>query len=385
MKKITPFKLILIISLIVIVLIFLPYDYIDGIEIFGFRLNTKDYDKLGEFIGGITAPIAIVLLYLTYNSQKEELRSTQNVFKTQTSIMQKQQDDASFFALLENHRRFVESFDRTKNKPKYRIDSKSVEHRTIEDKGYALFENIAHELLTYVEYYQNYIDRGISGKNIFFDKPHNFVLTYFPECQELFDEVKNIVSFIERVDQNKGDYLFYLKTLESVLREYEKIIIILFIHFKHEKISYSSIFDSKAKYVFTVAEHSFFPVIELNGKKNKIIIKTEEDVTINYIHVSDNKSEIINTKIQINDLLFNNQLNPIDIFKKHYNDTSLLSELNKWNDEMKIIEICFRNNSKVYYQFSFKNFKFKNNLPLLSNLDFDVQLSTLDDSIIENI
>ncbi|MCH7411140.1 putative phage abortive infection protein, partial [Belliella sp. DSM 111904] len=67
------------------------------------------------FIGGITAPflslIAIVLLYITYRSQKEELFQSRQLLKKQTETLDKQQFETTFYNMLNLHNDIVNNID----------------------------------------------------------------------------------------------------------------------------------------------------------------------------------------------------------------------------------------------------------------------------------
>lgn len=89
-----------------ILLIFFPYDALDGMKLLGFNLDTKDYNNLGDFIGGIAATyfsgIAVYLLYLTYNSQKAELGVTRR-------LLHQQQFETALFSMIDIHTENVRS------------------------------------------------------------------------------------------------------------------------------------------------------------------------------------------------------------------------------------------------------------------------------------
>ena len=108
---------VLIVILFGLFLIFFPYNILDGKGVLGYILKTKEYDKLGVFISGITAPFAIFLLYLTYKSQKEELKSQKEEFKSSKQILEKQnktlerqQFESKLFSLLDIYNEIMRSF-----------------------------------------------------------------------------------------------------------------------------------------------------------------------------------------------------------------------------------------------------------------------------------
>ena len=98
-----------------ILLIFFPYDILHGLKIGKFVVKIEDYDKLGDFINGVTTPLlsisAFILLYMTYRSQSEELEQTREVMKNQSLILDKQQFETTFFNLLNLHHQIVNNID----------------------------------------------------------------------------------------------------------------------------------------------------------------------------------------------------------------------------------------------------------------------------------
>lgn len=64
--------------------------------------------EVGDTFGGITAPIigliTILLIFLTYHSQKNELKETRDTAEKQAEIMAQQQFESTFFEMLKVHR-----------------------------------------------------------------------------------------------------------------------------------------------------------------------------------------------------------------------------------------------------------------------------------------
>jgi hypothetical protein len=84
-------------------------------SLWGYHLDIKKYNELGDFIGGVTAPflstIAFVLIYLTYKSQKEELSQTRTILTRQTETIDRQQFETTLFNMLNLHQDIVKSID----------------------------------------------------------------------------------------------------------------------------------------------------------------------------------------------------------------------------------------------------------------------------------
>jgi hypothetical protein len=72
-----------------VVVILFPWRNLDGVELWGYRLHTWNYNELGDFVGGITTPvlsfIGVFLLYKTYISQRTELKATKKALRLQQS------------------------------------------------------------------------------------------------------------------------------------------------------------------------------------------------------------------------------------------------------------------------------------------------------------
>lgn len=73
----------IIITLATFTIIFFPYGSIHSLTWGNHTIHVHEYNLLGDYIGGITAPVAIILLFLTYRSQKQELNETRRAMKSQ--------------------------------------------------------------------------------------------------------------------------------------------------------------------------------------------------------------------------------------------------------------------------------------------------------------
>ena len=95
--------------------VFIPYFKLDGILYGDYVIKIGDYNELGDFVGGITAPFlsmsAFLLLYLTYKSQKAELFETRKTLTEQNATLKKDQFEKTFFSLLNLHHEIISAMD----------------------------------------------------------------------------------------------------------------------------------------------------------------------------------------------------------------------------------------------------------------------------------
>jgi hypothetical protein len=181
--------------------IFLPYYKLDGIEIFGGRLNTSKYNDLGTFVGGISTPIlsvsAFILLYLTYKSQKEELRESRLLLTQQTASIKKQQFENTFFNLLNQHNTIVNSIDIVKRerknimggattKEKYEFDIVTIHGR---DCFKFFYKQLTIDYKNVTQYYD--LERIESAYDGFFQEYQNDVSHYFRFLYNMIKVVDN--------------------------------------------------------------------------------------------------------------------------------------------------------------------------------------------------
>jgi hypothetical protein len=100
-----------------LVALFFPFDRINGAKFGSFTIDIDRYNNLGDFIGGVTTPFlsiaAFILLYMTYKSQKEELKESRKILRTQNEVMTKQQFETTFFNMINLHNQIVNQISRT--------------------------------------------------------------------------------------------------------------------------------------------------------------------------------------------------------------------------------------------------------------------------------
>lgn len=169
-------KLLIILFVFILIFTFFPYDWLNGLHIGKCHLVIKDYNNLGDFIGGIVGTVvsgfACYLVYLTYKSQKEEL-------KVQREVMQQQRFETTFFNLLD-------SFVKTSNS--FTIKDKK-ENLLSEKNFFSGFINLLRDFC-----FKNNVDRDSICK-CYITECEKYPLTHY------FNSLLNLLMFIEEYSQ----------------------------------------------------------------------------------------------------------------------------------------------------------------------------------------
>lgn len=211
--------------------------------------SDKDFNEVGDYIGGVSGSLwalaGLFFIYIAFLGQKieiknqqkelalnrkelelsrEELKESRIVFKAQADIMLDQKLDATFFNLLDNHRKVVDSF-----KAKERVNQTIVleygeEYDTKVISGYEALENIYGRLKWYLKEYSKFLkSRNIFEPRITNSNPIKEIKQY-QDIEILYNEVSGIVEFIlQRI--RKENQEFYLKTLFNNLSNQEKFLL----------------------------------------------------------------------------------------------------------------------------------------------------------------
>jgi hypothetical protein len=206
-------------------------------------------NEVGDFIGGVVGSLwalaGLFFIYIAFIGQKveiklqqedltltrEELQKTKEVFKQQSRIMLNQQSDTTFFNLLENHRKLIDSFKKG-NRNYYDNNSLvsgglgyNVNNYNVEIiSGYDILEAIYIKVQLYFKKYSEYLkSNNIFESEITKTNPIDFISS-FPEIKMLFDEVLNILNFVDK-NFGENDKQFYFNTLSSNLNTEEKFLI----------------------------------------------------------------------------------------------------------------------------------------------------------------
>lgn len=209
LKLLKEYWLLILFVFVGITFVFFPYYKLDGVKFWGYQLNITKYNELGDFVGGITAPflslVALVLLYLTYKSQKEELFQTRQILTKQTETLDKQQFETTFFNLLNLHNEIVYNIDLikrnlTKSSPPWREEedaSKTTEYgRDCFRTFFAGFKT-AYSNTDKMDSYKEMINKSYS---VFYKSHQSDLGHYFRNLYHIFKLIK------KSEIKNKKDY-----------------------------------------------------------------------------------------------------------------------------------------------------------------------------------
>ncbi len=140
-----------------IISIFIPFNLFDGLTFGKNVIHIGKYNELGDFINGVTSPFlsiaAFILLFLTYSSQKTELRLNRSILEKQNELINKQQFENTFFNLINLHNQIVndidtESIRRSAGFKETKEDRTIVKGRDCFMKFYEIFRIMHNQLST---------------------------------------------------------------------------------------------------------------------------------------------------------------------------------------------------------------------------------------------
>lgn len=194
--------------------------------------DEKDFNEVGDFIGGVAGSLwalaGLFFIYIAFLGQKieikyqqedleltrDELKETKEVFKQQAQIMSGQQLDNTFFNLLDNHRKLVDSFG---------FQSKNLGNLNM-IKGYEALSEIKTDLEEiFIIYSECHRSKKVLNSDVFESNPID-KLKSNSNVKLLHDEVSHILLFIKnriKKDQQK----FYFDTVRHNLNSDEKYLV----------------------------------------------------------------------------------------------------------------------------------------------------------------
>ena len=181
-------------------------------------------DKFGvvnSLFSGFAFAGIIITIYMQKHElelQRRELKETRNVFKKQSQIMTDQQNDNTFFNLLQNHRQLVDSLKTSEInyfKPVDFIETIS---------GHQLLKRIADDWRNYFRSFSDsYLKRRIIDLDLYKFKNNIQIISSFSDVNTFYRELLNIHLFINSAIAEDRRF-FYLSTLSNSLSNAEAFI-----------------------------------------------------------------------------------------------------------------------------------------------------------------
>lgn len=238
MKNISSFTVAVVVLLFASIFVFFPYTVLNGKSFLGFTIEVTKYNELGDFIGGITAPVlsvfAIYLLYLTYQNQRKELHETRKILVDQNKTLSTQQFETTYFNMLNLHHQIINTIEFESSLDLEYAD-RTYNIKSTFFKGRSSFREF---YLIYLHYYRNRsADEGKTpSKSIIYDPirekriiSNAFGDFYIENEMHLGHYIRNIESLITFVDDSiLIDKIIYLKLFRSQLSTYELNLIFYF-------------------------------------------------------------------------------------------------------------------------------------------------------------
>ena len=166
-------------------------------------------DFIGGFIGTIFTIATIILVWMTYQSQKQELSNTQDLIRNQNF-------DTSFFSLLEMLKSVIENMD-------LRI-MKTVPTDKDGQQTKSAFSHEVHGRDCFIN-----LSRTCIHKSASMTIPEAIERTYLDNESDLGPYLKMIKNIAKRIDQRE-DNVFYIETFNSSFSGYELVLINYFMH-----------------------------------------------------------------------------------------------------------------------------------------------------------
>lgn len=255
---------------------------------FGNKFNIVNSLFSGLAFAGIIITVLLQKQELTL--QRKELEATRDVFLKQNGLMDRQQKNAMFFSLLENHRQLVASFIKGEfdwNSVK-EFDDRFNDVHTTAISGYEVIDRIKKKWEAYFQIYSESYKRGaILNHNLCDYSNYEKIVDSDIASHLLYRELRHLYLFIQNELNNDA---FYLSTLDVSLSHSEKFIFeALYQNFPSQSeglIYKNKLFYNAAKYVNF--EESILPVVKVIDSwvyplDYSVIIET--DSTINKIQL----------------------------------------------------------------------------------------------------
>ncbi len=239
MKKDWGLNLAVLLLLLGLISIFIPYFKLNGLSILDYRIEIGNYNELGDFIGGVTAPFlsisAFILLYLTYKSQKNELKESRVILDQQNKTLFTQQFETTFFNLVNLHHQITNniSFSRTISQTDGDDNEKeSSKNENIKLMGRDCFRQYYEEFKKIYKRYSEEKKTTFESKTMFNSQLERYLIE--TAYADLFDDYqsyighyfRNLYHILKFVDQSKvSDKKLYAGLIRAQLSTFELVLL----------------------------------------------------------------------------------------------------------------------------------------------------------------
>jgi hypothetical protein len=334
----------------------------------GWTFSAETMNFYGGLIGGIIGPLvslaSVVLFYVALREQRqdfrtnievlnlqkqelqlqrEELESTRKVFEEQSTIMKFQQNESTFFKMLENHRNLVSSLG------------------SGEKAGYPALDKLYSDLKRYIKAYKEALhSRIVSLRDMHNYHPQQLLKTE----RELYEQLSNdIIHIIKFINEKLNGEVFYHESLYHTLTNSEKYLFGLVSHLeliKQTSVLSAASFDYQELYkhsneFYYTPEEGTLPELEItfdgglyaeysysNPKKKKfpfLLLKFRDDLPIKVIKYSiEMKGKI--EEFAVGKVFEKGMTYPINLYTfldHHYQFENIIKDLEK-NGKITCIE-----------------------------------------------
>jgi len=217
-----------------VVVIFFPYNTLHGLTVLGFSLETQKYGELGDFISGVTTPIlsasSILLLYSTYQTQKEELSEAKITLKQQQFTLKQQQFESTFFKLIDSYHLTINTFE-------YFPEINNIEKYI----GKRFFEGLFKNELSDAKYKETLKNENthyeeLNESDRFYSWGNFYATTYIKNESTLYTWLgllENIFKYVDSADlADDNERKKYISFITHQISPYEMVILACHVKFR---------------------------------------------------------------------------------------------------------------------------------------------------------
>lgn len=367
---------IIVFGLLLIILALVIFFWNESLSIGGL-IKAEKIGQLGDFIGGIVGSVwalsGVILFYVAltlqrreFQLQRQELKETRNIFEQQAKQFKFQQQENTFFNLLEHHSKIISGIS------KKDTSGSGDNKETIMLSGYQAFTSIWDKLKSDWKYYNadgqnktNYDSRTLR-------RNHPWVqISKFDSFRQIYYSICHILFFIEH---NLNDNVFYYKTLFNSLSSEEREIMTVLNEYcaymdtpEYDFSKHPISFNAQIQHLeWFIPKTNLTPLLDLQIYSLNIPLTNKLDKhfqTNGRITFEDNMKLIelgikFNSEVERNLMIFNQDVKKYDSIDFHLNK-EIIEEIEQSSPKIGVMRDGARNENYIYIttQFNGKLFK----------------------------